>query len=131
VAREAPPSGATSTHLSLTKSTWGHGGCDGGPAGWTNMEAVQLFRASGNVVAEVDANMRRLHWGIVSKLNTSPAGQPPSAAPGPEAPWAQEYEPSSDPSRPVAWLYTPAQAGGSRWELDLEVGPAEVPDHAC
>jgi hypothetical protein len=83
VAREAPPSGATSTHRSLTKSTWGHGGCDGGPAGWTNMEAVQLFRASGNVVAEVDANMRRLHWGIVSKLNTSPAGQPPSSAPGP------------------------------------------------
>lgn len=95
------------------------------------MEAVQLFRASGNVVAEVDAKMRRLHWDIVSKLNTSPAGQPPSAAPGPEAPWAEQYEPSSDPSRPVAWLYTSAQAGGSRWELDLVVGAAEVPDHAC
>lgn len=133
VAREALPSGATSTHLSLTKSTWGHGGCDGGPAGWTKMEAVELFRASGNVATEVDANMRRLHWVIVSKLNTntSPAGQPPSAAPGADAPWAEEYEPSSDPTKPVAWLYTPAQAGGPRWKLDLQVAPAEVPDHAC
>jgi len=96
------------------------------------MEAVQLFRASGNVVGEVDARMRRLHWGIVSKLGGPPSGGGPQAtAPGPDAPWAQEYRPSSDPSQPDALLLTPAQAGGSRWELDLEVGPAEVPDHAC
>jgi hypothetical protein len=105
VAREALPSGASSTHLALTKSIWGHGGCDGGPPGGTNMEAVQTFRASGDVVADIDASMRRLHWGVVSQLNTTPAGRySPSAAPGTglNAPYVREYEPSSNPTKPVA-----------------------------
>lgn len=131
VAREALPAGATSTHLLIKKSTWGHGGCDGGPPGWTNIETDQTFRASGGVAAQVDMKMRMLHWHVVSKVR-APAGVfPPPTLPGPNAPWARQYEPSADPGAPVAWLYTPAQAGGSFWELDLVVAPAEVPDHAC
>jgi hypothetical protein len=96
------------------------------------MEAVQTFLATGNVVAEIDATMRRLHWGVVPQVNTTPSDQyPPSAAPGPDTPYIREYERSADASAPVAWLFTPAQAVGRNWELDLEVGPAEVPDHNC
>jgi len=133
VAHEALPNEATSMHLLLTKSSWGHGGCDGGAPGWTNMEAVESFRAPIDVVAEVDARMRALHWRVVSQLSPTPIGQlnPPPAEPGTGAPYAREYEPSSDASAPVAWLFTPAETGTSVWELDLEVAPAEVPDHAC
>lgn len=132
VARAVMPPTAASTHLTLTKSTWGHGGCDGGPPGWTPMQAVQTFEASGGVVAQIDANMERLNWRVVSQTNAAPSGQyPPSAAPGPNAPYVREYQSSSDPSAPVAWLYTPAQAGGPYWQLALEVVAANVPDHAC
>jgi hypothetical protein len=77
VALEALPFGATSTHLIVKKSTWGHGGCDGGPPGWTNMEADRTFRAAGDVVAEIDANMHRIHWSVVSQLNTTSVGPHP------------------------------------------------------
>lgn len=137
VARSVLPANATSPDLTLTKSTWGHGGCDGGPPGWTNMEAVQRFRASGNVVAEIDASMRRLRWTTVFPSELDLPLSPPSGsnlAPadvGPTAPYERQYEASSAPSAPVAWLFTPTQAGDPFWELDLEVAPAEVPDHAC
>ncbi|SDJ37804.1 hypothetical protein SAMN05444157_3078 [Frankineae bacterium MT45] len=132
IAQEAVPNEASSTHLTVTKSSWGHGGCDGGAPGWTNMEVIETFRGPVNVVAEVDAKMNTLHWRIVSKLSPSPAGEyPPPAAPGPDAPYAREYQPISDSDTQVAWLFTPTQAGTSSWELDLEAPPAEVPDHSC
>ena len=133
VAHDALPSEATSMHLILTKSSWGHGGCDGGAPGWTNMEAIETFRAAINVVPEVDARMNALHWRVVSELSpTAPTSSyPPAAVLGTDAPYAREYEPSPDVHVQVAWLFTPAQTGKSFWELDLEVAPAEVPDHNC
>jgi hypothetical protein len=135
VARVVVPPNASSIDLGLTKSTWGHGGCDGGPPGWTNMEAVQKFRATGNVVAEIDASMRRLRWTTVFPAEFMlplPSGPNPApAADGPTAPYVRQYEASSAPSAPVAWLFSPTETGGPYWEVDLEVAPAEVPDHAC
>ena len=126
-ARLALPADATGTHLSLMRSTWGKGGCDGGPPGWTNMRAVETFHASGDVPTKVDARMRYLHW----RDNTAQSlGYSGLAKPGLHAPYARQYEPSPDPETWVAWLFTPAQAGGS-WELDLQIAPAEVPDHDC
>lgn len=132
VARAAVPSDAGSTQLVLKKSTWDSGGCDGGPPGWTPMEAIQRFRASGNVAVEVDAKMRQMHWRVVSRFRTTYTGRfPPPTVPGANAPYVREYEPSAASGAPVAWLYTPAETGGPLWELDLEASPAEVPDHAC
>lgn len=132
VAREAVPANALSTRLQLKRSTWGHGGCDGGPPGWTNMEVDQRFRAPGPVIAEIGAKMRRLHWHVVPRVNRRHAGQGlVPLSPGRNAPYVREYASSSAPGRPVAWLYTPEQTGRSFWELDLEASPAELPDHAC
>lgn len=61
-ARELTPAAATSAQLRLTPSNWSRGGCDGGPAGWTNMESVQTIRASGNVVADYEAKMQALQY---------------------------------------------------------------------
>ena len=95
------------------------------------MKADETFHATGHVIAHVGAKMRRLHFRAVSRFHTAHSGQyPPPASPGRSAPYVREYR-SSAPGRPVAWLYTPLVSGGTLWALDLEVSPAEVPDHNC
>jgi hypothetical protein len=126
-----PPDASHITQV-LAPSTWSGGGCDGGPAGWTYMEDVQTFQASGSVVAEIDANMNRMHWSVVPQVDAERAGPyPPSAAPGPTTPYVRRYELSRSPESPVAWLFTPQQASGSAWQLDLEAFPAEVRAADC
>ena len=127
IARLALPTDASATHLSLTKSTWGKGGCDGGPPGWTNMRAVETFHAPGDVPTKIDARMKGLHWRDVTAESLGLEG---SVKLGPDLPYARQYEPSPDPETWVAWLFRPTHSGGA-WELDLQVAPAEVPDHDC
>ena len=115
------PADAHSPHLHLKKSRWGHGGCDGGPPGRTNMKANETFHAAGHVIAEIDAKMRRLHFRVVPRFHSKHSGQyPPPASPGRSAPYIREYR-SSAPGRPFAWLYTPLVAGGTLWALDLSI----------
>lgn len=132
VASAAMPAGAVSTRLVLKKSTWGKGGCDGGPPGWTPMEAIQRFRATGDVAAQVDANMQRLRWKLAPDFVRATTGQRPRpVAPGSDTPYVREYDAPGGDDAPVAWLFTPAENHSPYWVLDLEAMPAEVPDHAC
>lgn len=117
VARRAVPPGATAVHLHLKKSHWDPGGCDGGAAGWSRMEADQVFMTSGHVAAQIDAAMKQTHWHSVPVMGGS-AGR--------------EYEPNAHNGYgAVGWLFSSNARQGRTWQLQLSAAPAEVPTHAC
>jgi hypothetical protein len=117
VARQAVAPGATAAHLDLKESHWDPGGCDGGAPGWSRMEAVQIFRAPGDVASQVDAAMREQRWHSVSIQGGRSV---------------REYKPVENTAYGgYGWLFAETGAAGTTWHLILSAAPAEIPTHAC
>lgn len=95
------------------------------------MEAVQTFRASGNVVAAYEAKMQALQLIAIDGPHSSEPSQDPQPAVAGSAPDERPYEPRSNPDGIFAWLFTPVTAGGTSWTLDLIAAPAEAPAADC
>lgn len=116
VAEQAIPPAATDERLHLIKSKWSPGGCDGGPAGWSQLEVDQQFRTVGDSIAQIDAAMIRQHW------------RPLPSKGGPDV---REYKSTSSTYVSYGWLSASRDGSGTTWELDLEADPAEHPAASC
>lgn len=116
VAEQAIPPGAMNERLHLIKSKWIAGGCDGGPDGWSQLEADQQFRTATDSITQIDAMMIRQHWHpLPSKGGTA----------------VREYEPTSRTYGSYGWLYSSQDSSGTKWELDLQANPAEKRADSC
>jgi hypothetical protein len=116
VAKQAVPPTATDEQLRAIKSRWEAGGCDGGPDGWSRLEADEVFHTTDDSLAPIDAAMTRQHWRpLPSKGGTA----------------VREYQPLEDSYEGYGWLYSSTDGHGTRWELDVSAAPAKNPSHAC
>jgi hypothetical protein len=81
------------------------------------MEAVQIFRAPGDVASQVDAAMREQRWHSVSIQGGRSV---------------REYKPVENTAYGgYGWLFAETGAAGTTWHLILSAAPAEIPTHAC
>lgn len=122
------PPDASHVVVSVDKSRWGTGGCDGGPAGWTRPTVDVTFDGPDAVPADVEARLSAARWHMVPQ-DDDPASGPPSVQP----PAGQyRYEPiGPNPYEEFAILSPQVPGGAGHWDLWVTAEPAGEVDHDC